>query len=606
MIISLVNIPGVTPATKPATLAETATQVASWPGLTDGQRRDLLSALHTAGRIIGKPLAAIRADDLPGLSAALYARHHSAYGMGKRRFGNVVAGIRAALRLVGAHAPLGNQRLDELPTRWLNLVNAVGERGPQSCLAGFARWCDAKGLTPQDVLDATLAAYAAEMADSKISAAGGSLAGMVARAWNNAIGVVHGPEEAHFKRLSAPARRQTYAAKLEDLPQSFSEDLNKYTSELSGDVGNIFRRIREGNAPRLGTRPRRAATINARVFAIRQAAGLLANNGTDLASLTSLRDLVQPLERVEIVLEALAQRRKLSDGAKDELRGSHLSLVTGTLLQVGQFVGLEEAELQKLRAFNSLVTRRDRGMSRKNYERMDELSRPHARALLLNLPKEFMRRAKLGGAPTKDAARLALLAAAIEMLLLVPIRRQTLLSLELGTTIIRSGTRRAPVIDLKIPGANTKNGEHIPRRLPETSSRLICDYLDVYRPIIAHTDNRALFPGHDGRGVRSENGFTHAVTQEVEAVTGVKCSPHIFRHVAAERYLRRRPGAYEEFRHVLSNRSAEGTHRHYAVLEAQAASERFDNIILEDRREARLITLAARKSTIRKKGGRNE
>lgn len=106
--------------------------------------------------------------------------------------------------------------------------------------------------------------------------------------------------------------------------------------------------------------------------------------------------------------------------------------------------------------------------------------------------------------------------------------------------------------------------------------------------------------------MRSENGFTHAVTKEVEAVTGVKCSPHIFRHVAAERYLRSRPGAYEEFRHVLSNRSAEGTHRHYAVLEAQAAATRFDEIVHEDRRAARLIVLAGRKTSVRKKGGRHE
>jgi integrase len=600
------NIFGGTPTSRPPTLADLATQVASWPGLADSQRRDLLSAIRTTGRIIGKPLAAIRADDLPSLSAALYKSHHSAHGMGKRRFGNVVAGLRAALRLLGLHAPLGNQRLDQLPSGWLDLVNTLGVGGPQSCLAGFARWCDAKGLMPQHVLDATLAAYAAEMAVSKISAAGGSLAGMIARAWNDAISVVPGPAEAPFKRLTAPARRQTYAAKLEGLSPSFREDLSRFTAELSGDVGNVFRRIREGNAPRLGMRPRREATINTRVSAIRQAAGLLASNGTDLVKLTSLRDLVQPLERVQIVLEALAQRRKLSDGAEDELRGSHLSLVAGTLLQVGKFVNLEEADLNKLREFTSLVSRRDRGMSRKNYERMAELSQPRARALLLNLPKQLMHRAKLEGTSEKDAARLALLAAAIEILLVVPLRRGTLLSLDLDRTLIRSGTRRNPIIELKIPGANTKNGEYIPRRLPEMSAKIICEYLDFYRPLIAHPENRSLFPSHDGHGARNKNSLTYAITKEVEASTGVKCSPHNFRHVAGERYLRKRPGAYEEFRHILSNRCADGTHRHYAVLEAQAAATRFDEIVHEDRRAARLIALTGHKTTIRKKGGRHE
>lgn len=604
--MDLVTIPGISPTKKPATLAELAAQVASWPDLPDTKRRDLLSAIQTASRIIGKPLAAIRADDLQGLSAGLYARHHAAHGMGRRRFGNVVAGLRASLRLVGLHAPLGNQRLDQLPDAWLDLVSTLVDDGQRACFSGFARWCSAKGLTPRDVLDGTLAAYAAEMAATKISAARGSLAGMVAHAWNGAICAVPGPAEAPFTCLTAPARRQTYAARLDDLPQSFREDLNKFAAELRGDGGSVFRRIREGNAPRLGTHRRRAATINARVFAIRQSAGLLASNGIDLAKLVSLRDLVQPLERVEIVLEALAERRKISDGAEDQLRGSHLAQVTATLVQVGKFVALEESELSKLRTFNSLVTSRDRGISRKNYERMAELSQPHARALLLHSPTQLMRRAKLEGTPTKEAARLALLAAAIEMLLVVPIRRHTLLSLELGKTIIRSGTRRCPVIELKIPGANTKNREYIPRSLPEESAKLICEYLDMYRPLIAHADNCALFPSHDGRGVRSENGLTYAIRQEVEAVTGVRCSPHIFRHVAAERYLRSRPGAYEEFRHVLSNRSAEGTHRHYAVLEAQAAATRFDEIVHEDRRAARLIALTGRKKAIRKKVGGHE
>ena len=138
------------------------------------------------------------------------------------------------------------------------------------------------------------------------------------------------------------------------------------------------------------------------------------------------------------------------------------------------------------------------------------------------------------------------------------------------------------------------------------SAKIICEYLDFYRPLIAHPENRSLFPSHDGHGTRSKNSLTYAIGKEVEASKGVKCSPHNFRHVAGERYLRNRPGAYEEFRHILSNRCAEGTHRHYAVLEAQAAATRFDEIVHEDRRQARLIALAGRKTTIRKKVGGHE
>lgn len=232
--MDLVITPGGDPATQPTTLAELATRVASWPGLLDSRRRDLLSAIQTAGRIIGKPLAAIRADDLPGLSAALYARHPSAHGMGKRRFGNVVGGIRAALRLLGLHAPLANQRREKLPAAWLDLVAAVSGHGQLSCLAGFARWCASNRLNPQDVCDASLAAYGTEMSATKITASSASTAALVARAWNDAIKAVPGPAEAPYPRLTAPARRQAYAAKLQDLPTSFCQDLQRFQAALAG------------------------------------------------------------------------------------------------------------------------------------------------------------------------------------------------------------------------------------------------------------------------------------------------------------------------------------------------------------------------------------
>jgi integrase len=565
----------------------------------------LLSAINTAGRIIGKPLAAIRADDLPGLSAALYARHHAAHGMGKRRFHNVITGLRAALRLAALHAPFANQRREKLPAAWQDLVAAVSGHGQRSCLTGFARWCDARGLTPQDVLDSTLASYASEMAASKISAAGSSLARKVARAWLGAVRVAPDPAEGPFPRLTAPARRQAYAVQLQDLSSSFCQDLQRFQAALSGNASAILQQIREGNAPRLGTRPRREATIKARVFAIRQAAGLLAINGTVLGKLTSLRDLVQPLERVEIVLKSLAQRRKLPDDSGEALRGSHLAQVAATLLQVGKFVGLAEQELQTLREFNAAVSIRDRGMSPKSYQRMSELAQPRARAILLNLPQELLRRAKLEDPTSKDAARLALLAAAIELLLVVPVRCGTLLSLELNRSVIRSGSRRAPVIHLQIRGAHTKNGNYIPRRLPEMTTKILGEYIDFFRPQIAAPNNYALFPSADGLGRRSNSGIAQAIGKEVEAATGVRCSIHIFRHLAAEAYLRHRPGAFDEFRHILGNRCAESTHRHYAVLEASAAAERFDQLILRERTQTKLLSLASRQSVASKKVRRN-
>jgi integrase len=236
---------------------------------------------------------------------------------------------------------------------------------------------------------------------------------------------------------------------------------------------------------------------------------------------------------------------------------------------------------------------------------MSELAQPRARAILLNLPQELLRRAKLEDPTSKDAARLALLAAAIELLLVVPVRCGTLLSLELNRSVIRSGSRRAPVIHLQIRGAHTKNGNYIPRRLPEMTTKILGEYIDFFRPQIAAPNNYALFPSADGLGRRSNSGIAQAIGKEVEAATGVRCSIHIFRHLAAEAYLRHRPGAFDEFRHILGNRCAESTHRHYAVLEASAAAERFDQLILRERTQTKLLSLASRQSVASKKVRRN-
>jgi integrase len=137
------------------------------------------------------------------------------------------------------------------------------------------------------------------------------------------------------------------------------------------------------------------------------------------------------------------------------------------------------------------------------------------------------------------------------------------------------------------------------------TTKILGEYIDFFRPQIAAPNNYALFPSADGLGRRSNSGIAQAIGKEVEAATGVRCSIHIFRHLAAEAYLRHRPGAFDEFRHILGNRCAESTHRHYAVLEASAAAERFDQLILRERTQTKLLSLASRQSVASKKVRRN-
>jgi hypothetical protein len=82
-------------------------------------------------------------------------------------------------------------------------------------------------------------------------------------------------------------------------------------------------------APRRTLRPK---SVDARRFAIRQAAGILVRFGVVIEDLHLLRDLVEPIERVEIILEFLAERyaskHDLPAGA--EMRGGQVAQVAET------------------------------------------------------------------------------------------------------------------------------------------------------------------------------------------------------------------------------------------------------------------------------------
>jgi hypothetical protein len=62
---------------------------------------------------------------------------------------------------------------------------------------------------------------------------------MVAQAWNGAISLVPGPVETPFRRLTAPVRRATYAASLEELrnDERMSRALVLLKSDIRTTVG---------------------------------------------------------------------------------------------------------------------------------------------------------------------------------------------------------------------------------------------------------------------------------------------------------------------------------------------------------------------------------
>lgn len=85
----------------------------------------------------------------------------------------------------------------------------------------------------------------------------------------------------------------------------------------------------------------------------------------------------------------------------------------------------------------------------------------------------------------------------------------------------------------------------------------------------------------------------NCLSGEIERTIGVRVHPHLLRHFAAWLFLKHNPGAYEAVRRLLGHRSLTTTLAAYTGLEADAAAKRLDDVVLQERKDSRLIAAGA-------------
>lgn len=561
--------------------AEALAVMRSCADLDETRRRDLASALCSAARMLAMPLAAIPCDPA-WLNERLFHRTPATFGISVGRFRNVVSGLRAVLRRVGTHSPDHRSQRD-LPAEWLTLLAVVPRPGQRGALTALARHCAARDIGPEATDNAVLAAFVEAERGSRLSAAINGRARKVAGAWNACAraGLSGWPRHT----LAAARLRQPYASRLDAYPESFQQEVAAFEGRLTCREG----RFRIGGTSHRRLRP---ATVKARVFAIRQAAGLLVRSGLPASELQGLRDLVHPINRVALVLEALAEGQAARSGEARPV-GSQLAQVAETLRQIAtHHVDLEPGVTEQITqwAREAQGRGRRRGMTRKNRDRLRALVPVHRRGLLLHLPRELMRRAKLLGAGTADAGRLARTAVAIEILLVCPLRRRSMLALRLDEHLQRLDGRGRRITHLVLQPEDTKNEAAMEWPLPPETAALAAEYIATYRSALATPDNPWLFPS--GPGVLSENRFSEMVETIIAQEVGAEVNVHLVRHFAAWLHLRAHPGAYEDVRRVLGHRSLQTTIENYVAFEAAMSAERFDAVVLGERQATRTVATA--------------
>ena len=166
-------------------------------------------------------------------------------------------------------------------------------------------------------------------------------------------------------------------------------------------------------------------------------------------------------------------------------------------------------------------------------------------------------------------------AVAIDLLLMLPIRRKNLTELEFDRHLIRSGD----TMRIFIPRHEVKNRVEIKAILPPHLVQLIDLYRASYRPLLLTGPSECLFPGVADQP-KSRERLATQISNTIKDRTGLLMNVHLFRHLCAQTWLEKRPGDYGLVRLLLGHESVETTTRYYCGMETKAAVLHFDEHVL--------------------------
>ncbi len=504
------------------------------------------------------------------------------FGMSEGRRTSLCSELRYILRRLGRHEP--DRRGVELvtPAARACLDALPGKR--QYAVIDFLRFLESERITP-DAADAdTLRVYRTHCATRTLCRDPAARARQVATTWNWAH--QHVPNWPGQPLILA-GRADRYTFPLESYPESFQRDLERYAEQLAGrDIAHIFSEAvfeRDPQRPRRGRRALRPASIHMGRFMIRCAAAALVLMGVEQGQLTSLRDLVDPLDRAETIIRFFLKRR-------GDQKNPMAERVARTLhLLARDYCGLPEEQAATITAWAKQVElQKTYCMTDKNRRRVRALMQPRARAMLLWYPAELMKRASSPDLRPEDAARLAMYATAMEILLICPMRRSNLAGLRLDQHLHCPDPReRTKITHIFLGADEVKNDLPIEWPVPPESGKLIEKFLKRHRHHLADPDNPYLFGSGDKQrgGQHLGEHLSGMVTRDI----GVEFNVHLGRHFAAWNFLRQNPGQYEVVRQVLGHRDINVTVAYYVGLEADSAARHFDATVLRDRQASRQL-----------------
>jgi integrase len=539
------------------TLADVMQRVASSPDLREARRRDVLSALRTLARCLGRPPELISAVP-KSLQREMAAVNYHQAGLGKSRWINTKSLARKGLKVAGINIMPGRRANSAFSTAWAHLRTQCGPNHRMG-LSRFMNHCSLIGIEPKDVDETVFGRFETELTTNSLELDSQKIYAQTRRIWDKAAETA--PDWPAF-RTGVTSKPRGYSRPWSAYPEAFLADVEAFLARGSAEHKELDL---DDDFPML-----RPATIKGRRISLRLIAHAVVESGYPIQDLTGLHNLVEPKNAKQIIQFFM---RRNGGGANEGIYG-YASLLR-TIAKY--WVKSDRQTREALDKYCKKTVTKQRGMTKKNRERLRQFEDPANVHAMYALPAKLMKMARAAEKDSEAAFCHATYAMAIETLLRAPVRIENLYSLNLEENIIMPSDARRGEVILTFPHYAVKNDQNFEHALPPEFGKMLREYMTEFRRGGA-ANSPWLFPTAEGKR-RTKDSFAQQIKALIFRHTGITANVHIFRGLMVKMWLKAYPNDLETVSKMLGHTTTATTARAYSEGKTTAGQQAFSDII---------------------------